>query len=187
MLRITHTNINKLKEYSIHLKTLEPSDKGSRFGYVVSDYNIDQLMLQMAYNPKDHELWCAVEEDKIIGWGHLARDKGDAWELAVSVNKEEQRKGVGDKLISEMLSWAKFHHISEVFMHCIEENRVIQHLALKHNLKTIERGQGERTAAIEVPSPTIYEMNTQLIKEQNQIMKDFAKLQQKLFNLWAMK
>ena len=186
MISIKHTNIYRLAEYSKHLKSLPIEDKTSRFGYAINDYSIDQLMLQMAYHPKDHELWYAREEDIIVGWGHMAKGEDDAWELAVSVNHDMQRKGIGNKLIAEMLAWAKFHHVPEVFMHCIEDNRVIQHLASKNELKTRYRGSGERTATIEIPEPTIAEANSQLWKEHAEILGEYAKLRQRLTELWTL-
>lgn len=187
MIYIQHTNIYKIHDYSVHLKSLLDEDKFSRFGYVVKDQNIDQLILDMCYHPEDHELWYARTDDTRVGWGHMAKNSDGSWELAVSVQKDFQRQGIGNKLICEMLEWAKFHNVHEVFMHCIEDNKVIQHLALKNELKTKERGGGERTAAIEVPEPTFFETNTHLFKEQAEIMKDMAVLRQRLANLWLPK
>ena len=184
MIVVNHTNIYKIADYSRHLKNLTDADKLSRFGYKVSDYNIDQLILSMCYHPKDHELWYVKVDDVRVGWGHMSKNNDDSWELAVSVNKDYQRQGIGDALIKEMIVWAKFHHISEVFMHCIEDNRVIQHLAQKHELKTRERGGGERTAAIEVPEPGFFESQTQLIKEQAEIVSEINKLRGRLATLW---
>lgn len=181
---IKHADIYDLSEYSKHLKGLTAEDKMSRFGHAMNDYGIDQLILQMVYNPTEHELWMYVDTSgEVVGWGHMAKSE-EAWELAVSVNKEHQRVGIGNLLIVEMMTWAKFHHVSEVFMHCIEDNKVIQHLALKNELKTRERGYGERTAAIQVPEPTIFEANTQLLKEQAEILADIATLRIKLANLY---
>jgi hypothetical protein len=70
-------------------------------------------------------------------------------------------------------------------MHCIEENKVIQHLATKHDLKTIERGYGERTAAIEVPPPTFMELNEQFMKEQMEIRTEIGQLYKKLTDMWV--
>jgi hypothetical protein len=69
-------------------------------------------------------------------------------------------------------------------MHCIENNKVIQHLATKHELKLKERGDGERTAAIEVPEPSLVEVNTQMFKEQAEIVSEINRLRGKLANLW---
>ena len=184
MITYIHTNIYKISEYARHLKSLESDDRYSRFGHPASDYNIDQLILQMCYHPKDHELWYARNDDKRVGWGHMAKNSDGSWELAVSVDKEFQRQGIANQLLTEMLTWAKFHHIPEVYMHCIENNKVIQHLATKHELTTKERGDGERTAAIEVPEPNLVEVSTQLFKEQDEIVKEINRLRGKLASLW---
>lgn len=185
MMQIHHTNIYKIGDYSRHLKSLTPEDKISRFGYPASDHSIDQMILSMCYSPQDHELWYARDDGERVGWGHMARNSDDSWELAVSVNHDFQRQGIGNMLITEMLAWAKFHKIGEVYMHCIENNRVIQHLANKNELRTKSRGDGERTAAIEVPTPTIFESNSQLFKEQKEIFDEFGKLRNRLTKLWA--
>ncbi len=184
MITYVHTNIYKISDYARHLKSLDQEDRYSRFGHPASDYNIDQLILNMCYNPTDHELWYARTDEQRVGWGHMAKNQDGTWELAVSVAKEHQRQGIADKLMSEMIVWAKFHHIPEVYMHCIENNKVIQHLAAKHELKTKERGDGERTAAIEVPEPNFVEVNTQLFKEQAEIVREINRLRGKLANLW---
>ena len=144
MISVSHTNIYRLKDYSLHLRNLADEDKISRFGFLANEMAINHLIIQMIHNPTLHELWYAKIDDEIVGWGHLANNENGSWELAVSVEQQHQRKGVGNKLINEMLMWAKFHHINQVYMHCIEENKVIQHLATKNNLQTKERGLGER-------------------------------------------
>ena len=184
MITIQHGNIYKIGDYARHLKGLTTEDRYSRFGHPASDYNIDQLVLNMCYHPKDHELWYARNDEQRVGWGHMAKNQDGSWELAVSVDKEFQRQGIANDLLKEMLTWAKFHHIPEVYMHCIENNKVIQHLAAKHELKTKERGNGERTAAIEVPEPSFVESNQQLFKEQAEIMAEIARLRGKLATLW---
>lgn len=176
---------NQLLEYSQHLKLLDAGDRRSRFGFEITDYAIDQLMLRIAYYPKDHKLWCALSNNEIVAWGHMAKTSSDSvYELAVSVDKQFQRKGIASKLIKEMLEWAKFNHVEKVFMHCIEENKVIQHLALKHNLTTRERLTGERTAAIELSRPSWIEASNQLWKEHAQLLEDFAQLRYKMHQLW---
>lgn len=185
MISIQHTSIYKMPEYSRHLKGLPDEDRYSRFGYNASNFNIDQLILDMCYHHQDHELWYARTDDKRVGWGHMAKNEDGSWELAVSVDHEYQRQGIGDMLIKEMVEWAKFHSIPQVYMHCIEANKVIQHLALKHDLKTRAKGDGERTAALEIPTPNVFESNTQLWKEHNEIMTEFAKLRKRYKELWA--
>ena len=184
MITYVHTNIYKVGDYARHLKNLSTEDRYSRFGYKISDYNIDQLVLNMCYNHKDHELWYARTDTNRIGWGHMAKNEDGSWELAVSVDKEFQRQGIANQLIVEMLAWSKFHKVPELYMHCMEQNKIIQHIANKHGLKTKSRGNGERTALIEVPSPNLFESNTQLLKEQGEIVSEINKLRGKLAKLW---
>lgn len=171
MVKIEKADIYSIKEYSDHLKSLNEIDKYSRFGIKMSDHSIDLFMLSVVYNPNEHYLWTAKVKNKIVGWGHMAQENS-SWELAVSVNEDYQKKGIGSKLIEEMLQWAKFNRIEKVYMHCIENNKVIQHLAEKHNLITKSREFGERTAEIELPDPSLFDYNNQLIKEYNEIMHD---------------
>lgn len=184
-MKIHHTNIYKIGQYSAHLKALTPEDKVSRFGYPASDHSIDELVLNMCYHPGDHELWYARDDGDRVGWGHMAKNSDGSWELAVSVDREFQRQGIGNQLIVEMLAWAKFHHITQVYMHCIDGNKVIQHLASKNELRTRSLGGGERTATIELPEPTLMETNTQLLKEQKEIFDEFGKLRNRLTKLWS--
>lgn len=184
MLSVHQTSIYRISDYSQHLKNLTEQDKISRFGYLVNNHTIDQLILNMCYNPKDHELWYAEIDDRRIGWGHMAKNNDGSYEMAVSVDKDYQRQGVANKLIGDMILWAKLNQVSEVYMHCIEDNHVIQHLARKHNLKLRERSQGERTASMEVPDPTFFEVTGQKLKEQKEIVTEIGKLQKKLTKLW---
>lgn len=180
---IEKVDLYSLRDYSEHLKNLTDEDKYSRFGVTMSDYGIDQLILQMLYNSKEHELWVLKNsKGDVQGWGHMAYD-GESWELAVSVDKNHQRKGVGGSLIKEMLEWARVHKIESVYMHCIETNKVIQHLAYKHNLKTRERGAGERTAAIELSDASYFEKNSQALKEYTKLVDEMADLRLRMIKL----
>jgi GNAT superfamily N-acetyltransferase len=183
MIIVEHTDYSNLGEYADHLKGLPEDDKYTRFGYLASDYNIDQLILNMVYNAGNHQLWMAKVNGEVAGWGHMAFCD-DKWELALSVDKQYQRRGVGNAIIASMLEWAKFTEVHEVYMNCIEDNRPVQHLATKHNLKPIYRGDGERTSAIEVPEPTVFEQNAHLLKEQAEILQNIGELRKRLVDLW---
>jgi GNAT superfamily N-acetyltransferase len=184
MVRVLRADVAELRLYGEHLKNLTDEDKSMRFGYKVNDHAIDQLILKILYSPDDHKLWIARKGSHIVGWGHLARDTSSAWELAVSVENEYQGQGFGNRLIGEMLEWAKVHHIEEVYMHCIESNKRVQHLAAKHNLQTRDRSPGERTAAMTVPDPSVVDINVQKWKEHSKLMQDYVELRNRLFELW---
>lgn len=186
MHKVIHTNIYKIGEYSQHLKKLSDQDRVSRFGHLVKNESIDQLILNMVYNYRDHELWYVMIDDIRVGWGHMAKDGNGSFEMALSVDHDYQGRGIADALISEMINWAKFHQVEKFYMHCIEENRIVQHLAHKHGLVTQSRGGGERTALLEVPNPSLLETSEQIFKESTEIFIDFLKLQKRVKYFWIL-
>lgn len=168
--------------YGTHLKQLPPASRQTRFGAPVSDYTIDQLILSMVYHPTQHRLWRAERDGVPVGWGHMS-DCGDGvWELALSVDAEYQRTGVGDAIIKTLLQWSKLHGVAEVIMHCVEDNRTVQHLADRHGLRTVSRGDGERTAAMSVPSATPLEVISHRIDDQLQTLRELSSVQRRLID-----
>ena len=170
-----------LHEYAQHLKGLNSEDRYTRFGYSVKDETIDQIILNVLYHPQDHHLFVAEVDNKIVGFGHLAREGAD-WELAVSVDRDCQGQGIGNALMDEMIKWGKIHNVHSVFMHCITENRKIQHLARKHGLRTVERSGAEITAQVELPNPTIVDYTRNYLEEQKKLISEMTELQKKF---WA--
>jgi RimJ/RimL family protein N-acetyltransferase len=170
--------------YGLHLKNLEPADRYTRFGYHIKHESVDQLILNMLYNQRDHFLFVAKLDGDIAGFGHLARE-GDAWELAVSVEQQFQSRGIGSQLISFMVKWGQTRGMHSVFMHCISDNQKIQHLARKHGLKTIQRDGHEITALLQVPPPTVTDYMINHVIEQNRIMTEMVSLQRELLTNFA--
>lgn len=170
-----------LHEYARHLKNLTHEDRYTRFGYSIKNETIDSVILNILYNLTDHHLFVADVDSNIIGFGHLARSAAD-WELAVSVQRNFQGQGVANALMDEMIKWGKMHGIHSVFMHCITENRKIQHLARKHGLRTVERSGAEITAQVELPDPTIIDYTRNYLEEQRNLISQMTELQKKFWS-----
>jgi len=182
---INQATLGQLGLYGTHLKVLDREDRINRFGYAMSDQAIDQLILRMLYRPDVHQLWSASPDGEIRGWGHLAAVEEASYELAVSVEPAWRRRGLADALLKEMLSWAKFHHVTEVFMHCIDDNLAIRRLAQKHHLETREHSLGEQTASLAIVEPDFLEMHFHRLREQAAILAEMGRLQGKLSSLWS--
>lgn len=179
-MKIQRESIEALAEYATHLKNLTPEDRYTRFCYNAKDEAIDSLILQILYRSEDHYLFTAGLDGQRIGFGHLARE-GDNWELAVSVDKEHQGKGVADALMSHMIAWGRIHGINSVFMHCITHNTKIQHLARKHGLRTVERDGAEVTSQVELPAPTPLDYTADFLREQKDLLDQMADIQQRIW------
>lgn len=179
MKTIQHGSIDLLPEYGRHLKSLDQADRYTRFGYQIKDEIIDAVILNILYHFNDHHLFTCEVDGVIVGFGHLAKEDTD-WELAVSVAKEYQGQGIADSLMTFMIDWGKTRGITSVFMHCISENRKIQHLAIKHGLRTIERAGGEITSKVELPKPTPLDYTLDFIREQRELLDQLGEIQRKM-------
>lgn len=169
-----------LGDYACHLKSLDQTDKYTRFGYYPTNENIDSLILYLLYYPDSNFLFTAKEKGKPIGFVQLSRIQNDEWELAVSVDKEHQNKGIAGDLMYCSIAWAKTHNIKHIFMHCIAENRKIQHLARKYGLRIVERDGPDIKALVELPLPTALDYGADWVNEQQSIINEIIRLQNKL-------
>lgn len=182
-MKIQHSNIEYLDQYAEHLKSLSVEDRHTRFGFAASNASIDQMILNVLYHRSDHHIFTYYVDNCIVGFGHLAREE-DAWELAVSVDREYQGRGIADSLMSHMIAWGKTHGVEVLYMHCITENQKIQHLARKHGLKAWERAGHELTAKVRLPEPTALDYTTSLVQEQTELATDIVRLQRAWLKNW---
>lgn len=179
MTKIHHDTLDVLDVYAQHLKTLDDNDKATRFGYKISDQSIDSFILHILYHKRDHHLFTAKIDNVVVGFGHLARDE-NGWELAVSVDSNFQNQGIGGNLIEFMITWAKVHGITSLYMHCIANNKRIQHLSTKYGLKVILREGQDITAEMKVPSPNALDYTAEYFREQHNILTQILNLQKEL-------
>jgi GNAT superfamily N-acetyltransferase len=178
-MKIQHADVTALAEYAKHLKNLSETDRYTRFCYNIKNENIDSFILSILYNFDDHHLFTATRDNKIMGFGHLARE-GDDWELAVSVDSDCQGQGVADRLIDFMIDWGKTRGVHSVFMHCITQNAKIQHLARKHGLRMVERDGAEVTSKVDLPPPTTMDYTADFLREQRELLEQMTEIQRQL-------
>lgn len=182
-MKIQHSKTEYLSEYAAHLKQLNDGDRYTRFGYHARPESIDRLILDILYDPTRHHIFTYYKDEHIVGFGHLAKGQED-WELAVSVDESYQGVGIADALMSHMISWGKTHGVEVVYMHCITDNKKIQHLAHKHGLRALERNSSDITAKVELPKATVLDYTSNLVQEQNELAIDIVKLQRSWIKKW---
>lgn len=183
-MKIYHSQTEYLAEYAQHLKNLSDEDRYTRFGYAASAETIDQMILNIVYHREHHHIFTYYTDEQIVGFGHLAHE-GDAWELAVSVEKKYQGQGIANELMDYMIAWGKTHGVEVLYMHCITENQKIQHLARKHGLKAWDRAGHELTARVQLPTPTVFDYTTSFVREQGELAADMVKLQRAWLRNWT--
>lgn len=161
-------------KYRTHLKGLDPESKTLRFGYAVSDQNIDIFCDRVESHTAEHILFC-VENDflEFIGIGHVAIENGQM-ELAFSVLKEYQHQGIGQALMERCIQWCRTRNILEGSMICLSQNQAIKHICRKYGI-VMENEHGETTATVKLPRADLFTYIGESISRNTAIMNWISK------------
>ena len=144
---------HEYSKYRKHLKSLDTDSKQLRFGFTVRDEVIDQLCDRFESETEKNILFCIENNDlEFIAVGHIAMH--DEMELAFSVLKKYQGKGLGSMLMKRAIQWCRTHNQLKGCMVCLSTNQVIKHLCVKHGIH-MTNDHGETMADIELDSPNI--------------------------------
>lgn len=140
-------------KYRTHLKSLDIDSRKLRFGISTSDETIDKLCDNFEADTIHHILFAVEDYDlNFIGIGHISIDNN--MELAFSVLKEHQGRGIGGALMLRCIQWCRANNILKGHMVCLSTNSVIRKLCVKHGIK-VHTEYGETMADIELDSPNI--------------------------------
>jgi len=138
--------------YREHLLRLDPESRHSRFGGGVSDSYIHDYV--DASLRLDTLIYGAFDDDKIIAAGEL-RVLFGAWplraETAFSVELPYQDHGLGDELLTRIITAARNRGISRLGMQCLSHNQRMRHLAQKHHAE-LTTADGETEAKLVPPA-----------------------------------
>lgn len=135
-------------KYRKHLLSLDADSRYLRFGYQATDESIAEFCNNVQQNMHAHVLFCVEDVDlNFIAVGHVST--ADGMELAFSVLKEAQGKGIGSALMKRCIQWCRANHVLKGTMVCLTKNAAVKRLCKKHGIKT-STAYGETVAAIEL-------------------------------------
>lgn len=151
--RVLPTEYHK---YRAHLKALDTESKSLRFGYNIPDTSIDKLCDTIESHPSHHILFCVEDTNfDFIAVGHIAIE--NEMELAFSVLKPHQGKGLGSMLMERCITWCRTHSKLRGSMMCLSRNTAIKHLCVKHGIKLhTEYDETFGNVELEVPDVSTY-------------------------------
>jgi RimJ/RimL family protein N-acetyltransferase len=140
---------HQYSKYREHLLALDDESKYLRFGYQIKEEMLNRLCDTFESNPVEHKIFVIENDDlEAIAVGHISIVNDDM-ELAFSVHKKYQGRGMGSALMARCIEWCQNRHIKKGTMVCLSVNKPIRHLASKHGI-LISR-EGETTADISIP------------------------------------
>ena len=150
---MTYTAIRIYKDKPLildHLLRLPLNDRYLRFCNTLSDEGIAKYVDQIDLRSTQGEACFVVFDDdkNVIGLCHIApyAEKGSA-EMALSVDEQHRKAGIGDVLFHRGILHCESLGISKIYMNCLASNTPIQKLARRHGMK-VTTDYGESVAAL---------------------------------------
>lgn len=144
---------NELDRYRAHLLMLDDESRYMRFGFHIKNEIINQLCEKWKLNAHQHKIF-VIEDDNldVVGVAHVSLED-EVPELAFSVFKEHQGKGMGDALMKRAVEYCQNKGIRAGCMVCLGTNDKIKRLARKNNV-LVKTEDGDSVGEISIPSPT---------------------------------
>lgn len=168
-------------KYRTHLLSLDASSRYSRFGYSITDYQIEQFCNKVESAPQDHTLFVIEDEAlTVIAVGHIAINPNDI-ELAFSVLPAYHRKGMAHALMGKCLEWCTNRGIKKGNMVCLTSNTPIKKLAAKYCVLVAEGT--ETTATIHIPTPTPVSYFSEIVTDSIASFDHYRKIQRNIIGL----
>jgi GNAT superfamily N-acetyltransferase len=135
--------------YREHLLRLDAADRRLRFGFIIGDAGIDDHVRRLRPGA-DRILAVLHDFGRVAAAVHIAPVGDDAAELAFSVDRPWQNRGLGRALFERALSWLRSRGIRRVFLVYLSENGAMRTLARAFGM-TSEAAAGEVTAELTLP------------------------------------
>jgi len=120
-----------------HLLRLQPEDRRLRFGQAVRDDAVEGYVARIDFS-HDRVFGILARDLELHGLAHLALDgEGRGAELGLSVDSHRRQHGYGAALLERAVLAAANLGCRSLYMHCLSENRVMLHLAVKAGLRVV--------------------------------------------------
>jgi GNAT superfamily N-acetyltransferase len=128
-------------------------------------------------NSQKHKIF-VIENDEleVIAVGHISLEGGEL-ELAFSVLKEHQGKGMGSALMKRCIEWCQNRGIKGGCMVCLSSNTAIKKLAAKHGI--LVNDHGETLADIKIPDVSAVSMINEVLDDNIAKFDHMGKLQRR--------
>ena len=105
-------------------------------------------------NPEEHYFLVALKGNKWVGVIHMARISETQMEFGVMVHEEHRHQGIADEMMREAITWIQNRRFDHLYLHCLNRNGAMKHLAQKHGLELHEE-YGDVEAITHVPPPSL--------------------------------
>lgn len=106
------------------IERLSPESRYGRFQYVVKEVSPSLLRLLVETDPRSHVALLATHAGEVVGEARYVRQGGGA-EFALAVADGWRRRGVGKRLLQELLGYARRDGLSRLDGEMLAWNRAM--------------------------------------------------------------
>jgi RimJ/RimL family protein N-acetyltransferase len=153
--------INDLDKENLILhftKDIVDEDRRLRFGAVVDDDSIIGYLNNSFKEFGCKNMWFILDTEtptqfdrRVIASCHVSYDeKTNCAEMGCTVSPEFRDQKIGQELFNRGITWARMRGAETVFMHCLSENKTIQHIAKKNGMTVVTIDPLEKESTIKV-------------------------------------
>ena len=149
--KLAHLDKQKLIDH--FMNDIVGEDRRLRFGFQIPETSVKEyieksISIDYGYS----SMWFVVDDgDRIVASCHVSlnRDTNTA-EMGCTVSPDYRNQKVGQELFNRGITWARMAGAEHVFMHCLSENKVIQHIAKKGGMTVVTIDPSEKESTIQV-------------------------------------
>lgn len=124
------------------------------FGIATSPTFINSLMDGILSNPEEHYFLVATKGTEWVGVIHMARISEKDMEFGIMVAEDQRHMGIADQLMAEAITWIQNRGFDTLYLHCLNRNSAMKHLATKHGLE-LHESYGDIESITKVPPPSL--------------------------------
>jgi RimJ/RimL family protein N-acetyltransferase len=153
------TPFDKQKLIDHFMIDIVDNDRRFRFGYQAPDDAVEKYIDDSLQNYGFVNMWFVVEVDsldrfggkKIIATCHVSMNKNtNTAEMGCTVSPDYRNQKIGQELFNRGITWARMSGAENVFMHCLSENRAIQHIAKKGGMTVVTIDPSEKESTVQI-------------------------------------
>lgn len=151
--------------YGDHLRRLDAADRYARFTGTVSTESVDRHVERLDWSRTI--VLGALERASLVGAVELCTDRAlwpDEAELAISIERAYQNRGIGSVLVRRALTVARNRGVRRVHLLCLPENRRMRGLVRRLGARTTVDSD-EVAAVVDLPRPDQFSIALEALEE----------------------